>query len=104
MSDNISCCGRNCYECIHFPHDCLGCNEIKGRVFWLEFVDEVICPIFNCCINKKEFIDCGICAEHPCYRYFEEKSAVPDEVACIETEIETELQIIHPKWIDIKVS
>lgn len=101
MTDNISCCGRNCYECIHFPHDCIGCNDIKGRVFWLEYVDEVICPIYNCCNNKKEYLDCGICAEHPCYRYFEEENTLKiEKIACAETEI----QVIKPKWIDIKVS
>lgn len=97
MKDNISCCGRDCYECAHFPHDCLGCNEIKGRVFWLQYVDEVICPIYNCCQNKKEYIDCGICSKHPCYRYFEEN----DVAAAYE---ELEIQTIKPKWIEIKVS
>ncbi|MDR2558812.1 MAG: DUF3795 domain-containing protein [Oscillospiraceae bacterium] len=95
MQEHISCCGRNCYECRHFPHECLGCNEESGRVFWLQYVDEVICPIYNCCRNDRHSIDCGLCGEHPCWRYEEDK-VVPDEFPLLE--------IIEPKWIDIKVS
>jgi hypothetical protein len=95
MSEHISCCGRNCHDCKHFPHDCVGCNEVAGRVFWLQYVDEVICPIFNCCQNVKHYIDCGLCGEHPCWRYEEDKIA-PDDLPMLET--------IEPKWIDVKVS
>lgn len=92
-ADNISCCGRNCYTCQHFPHDCVGCNEIGGRVFWLEFVDEVICPIFNCCRNKLNLDDCGLCAKSPCFRYESDPAAaVNDEIeaeerVCLQIEI-----------------
>lgn len=97
MYDNISCCGRDCYDCIHFPHDCLGCNEVKGRVFWLEFVDEVICPIYNCCQNKMEHYECTECVNFPCAKFSEEDEEVLESIpAGIET--------IQPKWIEIKVS
>ncbi len=108
MIDNISSCGRDCYECVHFPHDCLGCNEVRGRVFWLEYVDEVICPIYNCCQNKNEYIDCGICPEHPCYRYFENNEYEVEEPSVssplIEKAAAQELPILEPKWVDVKVS
>ena len=94
MSREISCCGRDCYECQHFPHECVGCNDEAGRVFWLQYVDEVICPIYNCCRNDRHTIDCGLCGDHPCWRYEEEK-IVPDELPTLET--------IEPKWIDVKV-
>jgi hypothetical protein len=64
-----SCCGRKCGECVHYPSACLGCDEEDGRIFWLQYVDEVICPIRNCCCNKYELSDCGLCPNHPCARY-----------------------------------
>ncbi|MCL2086087.1 MAG: DUF3795 domain-containing protein [Oscillospiraceae bacterium] len=99
MDDIISCCGRDCGECIHFPHDCTGCNEVQGRVFWLEFVDEVICPIYNCCYNKMEKYECVECVNYPCVKYKDDErntEPVGGELLTIET--------VYPKWIDIKVS
>jgi hypothetical protein len=49
-------------------------------VFWLEYVDEVICPIYNCCVNKEGLPDCGLCAKHRCERYTDEGEAVTSGV------------------------
>lgn len=118
MRENISCCGRNCYECRHFPHECVGCNEEMGRVFWLQYVDEVICPIYNCCRNEKEALDCGVCRAHPCWRY-EEEQVVPDEFPELQTVTPKMIDVLHgseekwvfsetivaeAKWMDVKVS
>ena len=66
------CCGKNCLPCVNYPHDCIGCRDEGGRVFWLEYADEVICPIYNCCRNLKRLDDCGLCPNHPCGRYKDE--------------------------------
>jgi hypothetical protein len=54
----------------------------------------VICPIYNCCRNDRHSIDCGLCGDHPCWRYEEDK-VVPDDYPMLET--------IEPKWIEVKV-
>jgi hypothetical protein len=94
FADNISCCGKDCYACMHFPHDCVGCNEVGGRVFWLEYVDEVICSVYNCCRNKQDFYDCGECHKRPCKRYDGETDDDAAEIA---------LPTVTPLRIDIKI-
>ena len=110
-NSHISCCGQNCSACAHFPHDCVGCNEIEGRVFWLEFVDEVICPIYNCCRNSRELSDCGLCCSHPCARYAEDGGAetlVEPEIAELPdtrgVPDEADLPIREPMWAKTRVS
>lgn len=72
MGKLISCCGTMCSECRYYPAECLGCQKIEGRVFWLEYTGESICDIYNCCLNQKEYVHCGQCKELPCSRYGQE--------------------------------
>lgn len=69
VEKKISCCGTICSECEYYPDSCRGCQEIKGRVFWLEYTQERICDIYDCCMNQKKHDHCGQCAELPCSRY-----------------------------------
>lgn len=69
VEKKISCCGTVCSECEYYPADCRGCREIKGRVFWLEYTQESICDIYDCCMNPKKYDHCGHCKELPCSRY-----------------------------------
>ncbi len=53
----IAKCGLACEVCMHFNHECLGCekeNRIKSR-----------CLIFNCAEEKK-IQYCIRCQEFPC--------------------------------------
>lgn len=69
MDKIVSCCGCVCSECDHFPADCSGCPEIKGKAFWLEYTDLQVCDIYDCCVNERRQVHCGNCSELPCYRY-----------------------------------
>jgi len=69
MKQLISCCGTVCSDCEYYPNDCAGCAEIKGNVFWLQYMDAKICPIFDCCVNNKQFKHCGMCERLPCDNY-----------------------------------
>ncbi|MGX8852378.1 DUF3795 domain-containing protein [Amedibacillus sp. YH-ame10] len=69
MDKVISCCGVVCSECQYYPTDCEGCPKIKGHAFWLQFTDEEVCAIYECCVNQKDLSHCGKCKKLPCKRY-----------------------------------
>lgn len=70
----ISACGLLCEECEFFNKTCTGCYNVKGSTFWaLEMMPEKVCPLFNCAVNEKRFINCGGCPELPCKMFREMK-------------------------------
>lgn len=69
MEKRISCCGTICSECEFYPADCQGCEEIEGKVFWLEYTEESVCDTYDCCRKQKKYAHCGQCGELPCSRY-----------------------------------
>lgn len=69
MDTIISCCGVICLECKYYPDECKGCPEIKGKAFWLEYTNEKICAIYDCCVNTRMLSHCGKCVELPCVKY-----------------------------------
>jgi len=68
-NNNNTVCGLICGECDHFSENCTGCNPVCGRPFWLEFVNAEICPIYDCCVNKKGYEHCGHCSEFICEKF-----------------------------------
>ncbi|MBC2396246.1 DUF3795 domain-containing protein [Clostridium tetanomorphum] len=82
MEKIISCCGVVCSECKFFLEDCEGCVGIKGKPFWLKYIDEDICNIYDCCINERKLEHCGKCMDLPCERYFkDDPTKSPEENA-----------------------
>ena len=72
-------CGCLCEECVSWPAECPGCEEIKGRVYWTRHIGAEVCPVFACC-DEKTHGDCGECAEIPCETWFVLKDpALSDE-------------------------
>ncbi|WP_066684673.1 DUF3795 domain-containing protein [Christensenella intestinihominis] len=69
MEEVISCCGAVCSQCKDYPRECGGCPAIQGKVFWLQYVPEDVCPIYACCVEEKGLAHCGGCEELPCERY-----------------------------------
>lgn len=65
----ISCCGTVCSDCPYYPEECGGCPEIKGRVFWTDFIGRTVCEIYDCCVENKKLLHCGLCSQFPCRRY-----------------------------------
>ena len=60
----LTVCGQACGECDFYQKDCPGCNESRGKAF---FVSEgKACPIYACAANRKRLTHCGFCGEAPC--------------------------------------
>jgi hypothetical protein len=86
---NISICGIDCdIACIEcnknneefFENPCKGCNEVKGKLFWTQYLGLDTCPIYNCCVHEKQLDHCGKCTELPCAIYFNTKDpSISDE-------------------------
>jgi len=72
-------CNKHCEELVNKP--CRGCNAEEGRLFWTKYLGLEICPIYNCCVNVKQFDHCGQCVELPCDIFFSTKDpSMSDEV------------------------
>lgn len=61
-------CGAACIACEKFPGTCKGCRAIRGKVFWLSYTGGDVCPIYQCCKDRKKK-NCGGCQELPCHRF-----------------------------------
>jgi hypothetical protein len=64
-------CGFDCCKCKEYKKSCAGCREIKGKVYWAEYMGTDVCPIFQCCVNEKNYRDCGACPDLPCHLYYD---------------------------------
>jgi hypothetical protein len=82
MENIISSCGVICSDCGLFPHDCKGCPEIKGKVYWLEHTGGKTCHIYDCCVNTKKLPHCGKCDLLPCENFdLDDPTKSPEENA-----------------------
>ncbi len=70
MKKNVSCCGINCNTCKYFGNLCDGCNQVRGEAFWTKFSDIPVCPLFDCCKNKRGLSHCGLCENIPCRLHY----------------------------------
>ena len=66
-------CGAKCIDCLSFPNECKGCKKIKGKVFWLQYTGDDICPIWKCCKDQKRN-NCGGCPRFPCSHFVNDSS------------------------------
>ncbi|MFR7981157.1 MAG: helix-hairpin-helix domain-containing protein [Bacteroides thetaiotaomicron] len=71
-------CGAKCIDCPSFPNECKGCKKIKGKVFWLQYTGDDICPIWKCCKEEKRK-NCGGCPHLPCSRFMKDPSISDEE-------------------------
>jgi len=62
-------CGACCDGCSRYGKECAGCEAIKGKVYWVQYIGSKVCPIFECARNKG-FKTCGDCPEIPCGLWF----------------------------------
>ena len=75
-----SACGARCVDCDRFPAMCGGCRKIRGKVFWLAYTGESVCPIYGCCQGRGRR-NCGGCAELPCHRFVKDPTVSDGENA-----------------------
>ena len=48
-------------------------KKIKGKVFWLQYTGDDICPIWKCCKDQKRN-NCGGCPRFPCSHFVNDSS------------------------------
>ena len=62
----ITVCGIYCEkECHAFGDNCPGCHQLKGKVSWTKFINQEVCPIYQCVLDKG-FHTCLECNQLPC--------------------------------------
>ncbi len=88
MEKIISCCGIVCSDCKEFPKGCKGCHQEKGQVFWMQYVKENCCPIYQCCINEKQFEHCGACVNLPCEKWSKYTDPAMSKEECQQADIQ----------------
>ena len=59
-------CGIYCGACEYLNERCRGCGHEKGKPFWTSQVKLDVCPLYDCCVNRKHLEHCGLCNELPC--------------------------------------
>ena len=59
-------CGIYCGSCEYLEGQCPGCGNVKGRPFWTSQMNVEVCPLYDCCVNRKRLEHCGLCDELPC--------------------------------------
>ncbi|MBR3843916.1 MAG: DUF3795 domain-containing protein [Clostridia bacterium] len=70
---NYSVCGLDCSACeAKQLKQCLGCREMKGKIFWGE------CDLYQCNSQKKQE-HCGKCLQFPCNMLKEMSAAENDD-------------------------
>lgn len=59
-------CGLYCGDCEHLGKQCQGCGYVKGKPFWTAQFGVEVCPLYGCCVSKKQLEHCGLCDDFPC--------------------------------------
>ncbi|RJP66765.1 MAG: DUF3795 domain-containing protein [Candidatus Abyssobacteria bacterium SURF_17] len=74
-------CGLYCGPCEYLGKQCRGCGNQAGKPFWTTHAKVEVCPLYDCCVNKKHLEHCGLCAELPCelFKEFHDPSLSPEE-------------------------
>ena len=65
------CCGIYCGDCPFLDTQCTGCGHVKGKPFWTAQMPGGVCPLYDCCRNRKILEHCGLCPEFPCRTFLE---------------------------------
>jgi hypothetical protein len=73
MEKDISCCGCICSECAEYQKNCTGCWAVKGKPYWIQYVDEDVCPEYICCVTKHGYRTCAECEKLPCELWYQLK-------------------------------
>lgn len=68
----LQACGANCEECHSYKKECEGCRALQGKVYWVGYIGQDVCPMYQCC-QDKGYEHCGGCAELPCKMWYEIK-------------------------------
>jgi len=59
-------CGLCCGDCNYLGEQCRGCGQVQGKPFWTAQFGVEVCPLYDCCVTKKQLEHCGLCHDFPC--------------------------------------
>lgn len=59
-------CGLYCGGREFFGETCAGCGRLDGKPFWTAQLSAGVCPLHDCCRNRKRLEHCGLCPDFPC--------------------------------------
>lgn len=62
-------CGACCEGCNYNKECSGGCEAQQGRVFWAQYINVEVCPIYQC-VNDNGYKNCSDCAKIPCETWF----------------------------------
>ncbi|MBC8570802.1 DUF3795 domain-containing protein [Zongyangia hominis] len=71
MEKIVSVCGCICSDCVDFGKECPGCEKLKGRVSWAPYLGLEVCPLYDCCVNRRGLTSCGDCPKLPCSLFYD---------------------------------
>lgn len=101
-------CGLYCGTCEYLEKQCQGCGKVEGKPFWTTQMKVEVCPLYDCCINKKQLEHCGLCDEPPCKTFTDiyDPSLSPEEakksVLARQNELAKRKEIGTEKWLGEK--
>lgn len=74
-------CGLYCGACEHLGEKCRGCGHQEGKPFWTAMMNVEVCPLYDCCVNRKRLEHCGMCDALPCetFQKFHDPALSPEE-------------------------
>lgn len=49
-----------------------------GKVFWIQYTGDTVCPIWKCCSEHKRK-NCGNCPDLPCVRFMKDPTISDEE-------------------------
>ncbi|MEW6095809.1 MAG: DUF3795 domain-containing protein [bacterium] len=102
-------CGLYYGTCEYFEkQQCQGCGNVNGKPFWTTQMKVEVCPLYDCCVNKKQLEHCGLCDELPCQTFtgFYDPSLSEEEakkaVSARQQELLKRKEIGTEKWLEGK--
>lgn len=104
----VAPCGLYCGTCEYLGEQCQGCGHQEGKPFWTVRMNVEVCPLYGCCIDKKQLEHCGLCDELPCETFtsLHDPSLSPEEakqsILSRQNELMRRKEIGTEKWLEEK--
>ena len=103
-----SVCGTYCGDCEFLHKRCAGCGYQEGRPFWTAQMPSKVCPLYDCCRNRKGLEHCGLCEDFPCKTFLEFRDpgmsdgASAEQLSQAQSELRRRKEIGTERWLSEK--
>ena len=101
-------CGLYCGSCEYLGEQCRGCGHQEGKPFWTAQMEIEVCPLYDCCVNRKQLEHCGLCSELPCTTFFELRDPSMSEEEAKRSILERQNELVRreeigtERWLEEK--